>query len=150
MILFWIAAGLLFLILSTKREKYTFICKEERAFFHPKLKGLIAIDHPYFSLGLDGIITMKENYAYDGCTFKFILFNCFQIGISDGPINFSLCRKWLEYESGWHDILCQIPQIPRSLKDQVFKDAMLQIKFQFWRRYYFATRFFAYLTFQWK
>jgi len=98
----------------------------------------------------NGQIVIKSGYVWDGCTFKFNIFDLIIIGTPDGVINFDNGKPKTYYASLIHDSLYQFmndKKMPFSRKemDKIFFELMVETNFKMRYVYYFAVRWFAWI-----
>lgn len=101
-------------------SKYRLIKRQE---YQSKIKPLKAIDHPYFKLGLDGVVVGEVGYEWDGAT--------------GGVDTDNFMRGSL-----YHDIFCQsigeglLPKTYRKAADKMLYDILSEDGMSGFRRTY--------------
>ena len=97
-------------------------------------------------IATDGTITVKEGYAWDGCSPKFNILDLFWVGTPDGAINEN--KPVTYYASLVHDALGQFAKkepekmpFNREERDLIFKEMLEGFFFQW--LYYLAVRIFG-------
>ena len=93
----------------------------------------------------DGRITVKDGYAWDGCSPKFSIFDLFYIGTPDGVRDVNTGRPKTYYASLIHDALYQFmehPDMPysRAQMDRFFLVLMRARRFRLSGLYWLAVR----------
>ena len=92
----------------------------------------------------DGTITVKEGYAWDGCSPKFNILDLFWVGTPDGAIDEG--KPITYYASLVHDALGQFrkeEEMPFNRKQRDFIFAEMLEGFTFQKLYYMAVRIFG-------
>ena len=87
-----------------------------------------------------------KNYAWDGCTPKFSIFDQFVIGTFDGYKNYKMKLPITGRASLIHDALYQyLDTIPfaKVHADKIFRDELIASGFWLWPVYYFMVRVFG-------
>lgn len=92
----------------------------------------------------DGTITVKEGYAWDGCSPKFNILDLFWVGTPDGALDEG--KPITYYASLVHDALGQFREekempFDRKQRDLIFAEMLEGFTFQ--RLYYMAVRIFG-------
>lgn len=94
----------------------------------------------------NGKATVFANYAWDGCTPKFSLFDIL-IGTPDGVSNFLTKKPKTYYASLMHDVLYQFlpagSPVSRASADKIFLELMTRDKFAPCYLYFAAVRVFG-------
>jgi hypothetical protein len=124
---------------SFKSEKVSIKLKEDLEFCDKCHKLWLEIKE-------DGTITVKEGYAWDGCSPKFNILDLFWVGIPDGAIDEN--KPITYYASLVHDALGQFAKkepekmpFNRQERDLIFKEMLEDFTFQ--GLYYMALRIFG-------
>jgi hypothetical protein len=94
----------------------------------------------------DGMIIVKKDYAWDGCSPKLSIFDLFWVGTPDGALDEE--KPITYYASLVHDALGQFsdrPEMPfnRQQRDLIFKEMLEQSNFKLSWFYYQAVAFFG-------
>lgn len=116
----------------------------------PKLKEDLEFRDERHKLWLeikeDGTITVKEGYAWDGCSPKFNILDLFWVGTPDGAIDEN--KPITYYASLVHDALGQFAKeepekmpFNRKERDLIFKEMLEEFTFQ--GLYYMTVRIFG-------
>ena len=127
-----------------KRSVWIFKLKED--YTQPSDFTGHTFEAKWLRIGLDGRITILEDYAWNGCSPKFSLLDLLVLGTPDGIIDIKSCRPKTYFATLVHDALYQYyPWLPISRKaiDELFLAMMKEKKFKLARLYYVAVRLFG-------
>ncbi|UTW01238.1 hypothetical protein KDW99_08965 [Marinomonas rhizomae] len=78
----------------------------------------------------DGTLTIRANYAWDGCTPKVSFLGVWWVGVPDGILR--LGKPWTYYASLIHDVLCQFRHkitISKQAVVKIFNDVLERDQF---------------------
>lgn len=94
----------------------------------------VTFENNWVTIG-DGVITIKQGYAWDGCSPAWYLPVVGWMGAPDGPVD-SEGRPQSYYATLVHDALCQFRTellIPKKVTVDLFKELLLRGGFPQWR-----------------
>ena len=114
--------------------------KQSYSYVHPVLND-VSFANQWVDI-TNGCITIKKNYAWDGCTPKWQPLGLLTIGTPDGVLRFG--KPWLYHSSLIHDVLVQFrKELPFTQQQvtQIFKEHMQQTKWPLWRIYTAAVNY---------
>ena len=95
----------------------------------------ITFDNPWLKIH-NGVITVKQGYAWDGCSHKWVIADLWVIGTPDGRLHHGLPITY--HASLIHDALTQFRAVLPVTHQQATAifDAMLKERRFFWRKLY--------------
>lgn len=118
-------------------KHYKFKLDSEYSYKHRYFSGIQYIND-WFSIE-NGVLCVKSEYVWDGCTPKFHIMGLFSIGTPDGALRHGV--PWTYYASLVHDVLCQFRyEIPLSQRQvtQIFKEQLEESKWPLTKLYVMA------------
>ena len=127
-----------------KRDKKSvWIFKLEADYRYPTGLKTDFFDSNWLRIDTNGVITVYKGYAWDGCSFKFNLFDLAVAGTPDGIIDITSMKPKTYYASLVHDALYQyLPyhSISRRQADIIFYELLAKAGFIPRKIYYLAVR----------
>lgn len=134
-----------FIFYKTKKPNIYIYKLDEDFTYTPKLKPKRNIPFKCKWLEIDekGTITVKKNYAWDGCSIKKSIFDLFIVGTPEGIIDYNTGKPKTYYASLVHDALYQFHSyhtIERKEIDLIFLEMLKNCKFRLAYLYYFVVR----------
>ena len=106
------------------------------------IRGFV-FDSKWLLIDSTGNITIRKEYAWDGCSPKINIMDLFLFGIPDGIIDFHTFKPKTYYASLVHDALYQYSSrlpVKRKSADKMFFVLLRKNDFQLARLYYWAVR----------
>lgn len=139
------------------KKRWLFKLEEDYPFceysFRSEIADRLTEDLPFCSeeklrlvIAQDGTITVKKDYAWDGCSPKLNILGLFWIGIPDGALDEGKPATY--YATLVHDALgqfCEENDYPfdRRQRDLIFKEMLEQKHFKLSLIYYLAIKIFG-------
>lgn len=111
-----------------KKKPWLYQLERDYSYKHPLLNG-IEFENAWIKIN-NGTLTIKQRYAWDGCTPKWQVFGVWWVGVPDGILR--LGKPWMYFASLIHDALCQFRDkiaISKRAVTQIFNDVMERDKF---------------------
>jgi len=126
-------------------KDYEWKCKEKTNIIEKDLDFYDDENKLWLQIFENGIIRVKEGYAWDGCSLKFNILDLFFLGIPDGIRDIETGKAKTYYASLVHDALYQFmdhDKMPFKRKDmdRFFLRSMKERKFKMRYIYYFVVR----------
>lgn len=110
-------------------------------FIHPYFVG-VEVENEFIEIK-DGILTIFDGYAWNGCSPKFSIFGLKIVGTLDGEVYYKTGKQKAYYPSLVHDAMCQFMPIRRKEADIIFKEMLEYYEFTLAPLYYAGVRTFG-------
>lgn len=110
------------------KKPWLYQLPSDYSYKHPLLNG-IEFENEWVTIR-NGTITVRMNYAWDGCTPKWSILGLWWVGVPDGILR--LGKPWMYFASLIHDALCQFRHliaISKAAVVQIFNDVMERDQF---------------------
>ena len=128
-------------VMSLIKDVYKYKLEEDYVYYHPLLKGSNLFTK--WMTIIDGTITIKKGYAWNGCSPNMVVLGIFEFGTPDGALREG--KPWTYYASLIHDALTQYRmagEYSRIDSIVIFGDMLKEVKFPLTKVYVFFLKIF--------